>query len=102
MNKEIEKIMFLKEYAMETEKKKLTEIEDVFAETFKAMISGAENFILNGEYKKATLREAKEALEWLHDFTSRMSIDKVEFPIVTSPQDVATYVLKYGREIIYK
>ena len=100
--KEIQKIMLLKEGANEEEKRKLDSIEEIFAVTFKAMVDSAETFILNGEVKKATLSDAKEAFDWLKAYAETKEIEGVEFPEVTTAQDLAVYLLNYGKEIIFK
>ena len=97
MNREIEKIMALRENLDDAEKKQLGEAIDTINDTFKEMITSAGGSILDGETKKISCEAAKTALNTIKMYADRSGVD---FPNFDTDEKVYAYILKYGIEIV--
>lgn len=101
MNREIDKLMALREVVSEEEKKFVDETIDMLSDTFKNILIETRIYIITGVREERDYKEVIEAMSKIKMLADNAN-NGLEFPILETDKDARVYLVKYGKEVIMK
>lgn len=101
MNREIDKLMALREMVSEEEKKFVDETIDMLSDTFKNILIETRIYIITGVREERDYSEVINAMSKIKMLADNAN-NGLEFPILKTDKDARVYLVKYGKEVIMK
>ena len=95
---EIEKMTNIQERLVGDEAREVGEIIETLSNDFSCMMKNSRMYVLTGEKKKVDLSNSVIALQKMRNFGERFGY---VFPDIENDEQAATYLLKFGKEIVF-